>query len=66
MPTAWAAIPMRPASSVRRAIRMPAPASPRRSAGVSSNAMSAVEEEFSPIFSSSRDDLDAVADHERR
>jgi hypothetical protein len=33
---------------------MPLPGSPRRSAGVSSNARSAVEEEFRPIFSSSR------------
>jgi hypothetical protein len=33
---------------------MPLPGSPRRSAGVSSNARSAVELEFSPIFSSSR------------
>ena len=54
MPTACAAIPIRPPSSVRSAIRMPSPGSPSRSAGVSSNARSAVEEEFSPSFSSSR------------
>ena len=33
---------------------MPSPGAPSRSAGVASNARSAVEEEFSPIFSSSR------------
>ena len=54
MPTAWAAIPIRPPSSVRSATRMPLPGSPSRSPGVSSNARSAVEDEFSPIFSSSR------------
>ena len=54
IPTAWAAIPIRPASSVASAIRMPSPGSPSRSPGVSSNDRSAVEEEFSPIFSSSR------------
>ena len=45
---------MRPPSSVRSAIRIPAPGAPSRSAGVPSNARSAVEEEFRPIFSSSR------------
>ena len=54
IPTAWAAIPMRPPSSVRSAIDMPLPGSPSRSAGVSSNTRSAVEDEFSPSFSSSR------------
>ena len=54
MPTACAAMPMRPPSSVRSAIDMPLPGSPRRSAGVSSNVRSAVEDEFRPIFSSSR------------
>ena len=54
MPTAWAPIPIRPPSSVRSATRMPLPGSPRRSAGVFSNARSAVELELSPIFSSSR------------
>ena len=54
MPTAWAAMPMRPASSVWKAMRMPAPLTPRRSAGVSSKLRSAVEEEFRPSFSSSR------------
>ena len=54
MPTACAAIPMRPASSVRSAIDMPLPGSPSRSAGVPSKTMSAVEEELSPSLSSSR------------
>ena len=36
------------------AMRMPAPGGPSRSAGVSVNARSAVEEEFWPSFSSSR------------
>ena len=54
MPTAWAAIPIRPPSSVASAIRIPWPGSPSRSPGVSSNARSAVEEEFRPSFSSSR------------
>src|SRR5512133_631104 len=54
MPTACAAMPMRPASSVWKAMRRPAPLTPRRSAGVSSKLRSAVEEEFRPIFSSSR------------
>ena len=35
-------------------MRMPCPGSPSRSPGVASNARSAVEEEFRPIFSSSR------------
>ena len=54
MPTAWAAIPIRPASSVERAMRMPGAASPSSSPGVRSRARSAVEDEFRPIFSSSR------------
>ena len=53
-PTAWAAMPMRPPSRVWRAMRMPAPFTPSSSAGVSSKLRSAVEEEFRPIFSSSR------------
>ena len=47
-------MPMRPPSSVASAIRMPPPGAPSSSPGVSSNDRSAVEEEFRPIFSSSR------------
>ena len=45
---------MRPPSSVASAIRIPWPGAPSSSPGVSSNDRSAVEEEFRPIFSSSR------------
>ncbi|HEX2397126.1 MAG TPA: hypothetical protein VHI73_03200 [Solirubrobacteraceae bacterium] len=54
MPTAWAAIPIRPPSRVESAILIPAPATPNRSPGVPSSTRSAVLEEFRPSFSSSR------------
>ena len=59
-PTACAAMPMRPPSSVESAMRMPGAGAPSRSPGVSSKARSAVEEEFSPSFSSSRVTREAV------
>ena len=45
---------MRPPSSVDSAIRIPCPGAPSSSPGVCSKDRSAVEDEFSPIFSSSR------------
>ena len=55
MPTACAAMPMRPPSRVdERDAHAAAGARRARSPGVASKARSAVDEEFSPIFSSSR------------
>ena len=48
MPTACAAIPMRPPSSVARAIRRPAPRAPSSSPGVPSKARSAVARGVQP------------------
>ena len=57
MPQAWAAMMMRPASSVERATFMPSPSTPSRvSAPISkpSNASSTVEEVWRPSFGISR------------
>ena len=54
MPTACAAMPIRPPSSVASAMRIPPPGGPSGSHGVASKDRSAVDEECRPIFSSSR------------
>ena len=66
IPTACAAMPIRPPSSVRSAIAIPLPGSPSRSAGVSSNTRSAVEDELSPSFSSSRATVNPSPPHDER
>ena len=55
MPTAWAAMPMRPPSSAAMAILKPSPSAPRRFAAETrhpSNTNSAVSEARSPSLSS--------------
>ena len=55
MPTAWAAMPIRPPSRVAMAILKPSPSSPRRrEAGtrMPSNASSVVPEALTPSFTS--------------
>ena len=64
MPQAWAAIVMRPPSSVASATLRPAPSSPRRSASATrspSNASSAVEEVCRPSFGISFETVRPVA-----